>query len=150
MTKKLLLIILTTSVFAGCYISNEMENNFVKAFEAILPDTCEIYVIGQIYNYKNTSGNLPNNDEISLFLDSLDLGCRQKLDSVGVVPYNADSIDLTMRKNLKGVADTADFFITKSYRIKFEHDSMNIEYLNEFRPSSSKYQNKKFRLTEGE
>lgn len=111
-------------MFFGCKTFRESFDNAHRTFAvAIIPDTCDIFLVEEISTFRIDSQKFPNNQDIERLKEKLNLACRNSIDSIGSMAYNKDSMDFVFQKNLNDSNLIMNSMI-KCYRLIFADDTL--------------------------
>lgn len=111
-------------MFFGCKTFRGSLDNAYRSFAvAIIPDTCDIYLIEEIRTFRTENHRFPDNQEINLQKEKLNMACQKSIDSIGSFSYNKDSMDFVFQKNLNDSNLIMNSMI-KCYRLIFADDTL--------------------------
>jgi hypothetical protein len=138
----LVMAFLVFAFISGCgIISRPINKAFDGFFHVVIPDTCDLHLIEYIADYRKANMEIHDFAIVSRMHYLLDYQCQESYDSINIIPYGVDSVDLWVIKNLR--VQDKNALIPKYYRIVFDSDTTkNINILSTTN-SNAKENNKK-------
>jgi hypothetical protein len=121
--------------FLSCKTKQQSVNRAGNlAFSLIIPDSCDVYLIESIKKYRIENYKYPDKPYIQ---NEIDKSCSKNFNSIEVLAYKNDSMDLALQKVLN---DSISEFKTmmKYYRLVYISDSLTeVRLLNNNKKYSS-------------
>jgi hypothetical protein len=98
--KKAIIALVILVIFYSCKTYRKTIDNASRTFLiALIPDSCDMYLINEIKTFRIDNLKYPDNVDIEKLREKLNPPCQRSFSSIEDLVYNRDSIDFVFQKN---------------------------------------------------
>jgi hypothetical protein len=122
---KLTILVFLIIILTGCSLIFKpgIDKAVDLIFHGIIPDTCDLFLINNVANYRRDSMKFPNYASVVQMKQTQSIKCQESFDSLNVFAYGLDSVDIFMIKIFENT-ENEQYSMLKYYRLRFKNDSL--------------------------